>query len=117
MHTMCSMHLTFVQLTGFLSEWRHFRLTDDDLRALEVELLHDPDRGVVMRGTGGLRKIRFAPPSRHAGKSGAFRVAYVHLPQRNTVVLMSLFAKSDQANLTAAELARFKTAIEALKSR
>ena len=29
------MHLTFIQLSGFVAEWRHFRLSDEDLRALE----------------------------------------------------------------------------------
>src|SRR5690606_32693397 len=74
------MQLTFVQLTGFVSEWKHFRLTDEDLRALERQLLVEPEAGAVMTGTGGLRKIRFAPPSRGSGKSGAFRVAYIYLP-------------------------------------
>lgn len=110
------MQLTLVQLAGFVSEWKHFRLTDDDLRALEQQLLRDPEAGAVMAGTGGLRKVRFAPPSRHSGKSGAYRVAYVFL-QPDTVVFMSLFAKSDQANLTAAQKARFKVVIDALKAR
>jgi hypothetical protein len=111
------MQLTFVQLVGFVREWRRFRLSDDDLRALEEQLMRQPEAGAVVAGTGGLRKIRFAPPSRHAGKSGMFRVAYVHLPGARAVVLMSMFAKSDQANLTASEKARFKAVIDALKLR
>ena len=111
------MHLTFVQLGGFVAEWRHFRLTDEDLRALEDMLLANPEAGAVMAGTGGLRKVRFAPPSRHTGKRGAFRVAYVYFRVADTVVLMSLFAKADQANLTAAQKSRFKAAIEALRPR
>ena len=111
------MHLTVVQLAGFVAEWRHFRLTDEDLRALEDILLADPEAGAVMAGTGGLRKVRFAPPSRHIGKSGALRVAYVYFRVADTIVLMSMFAKSDQANLTAGQKARMKAAIEALRPR
>jgi hypothetical protein len=109
------MHMTIVQLSGFVSEWRHFRLTDEDLQALEAQLLQNPQRGAVMAGTGGLRKMRFAPPSCHTGKSGAFRVAYVYFVDRDVIVLMSMFAKSDQANLSAAQKAAFKKVIEALK--
>ena len=109
------LQLTFVQLSGLVSEWRHFRLTDEDLQALESQLLQNPQRGVVVSGTGGLRKMRFAPPSRRTGKSGAFRVAYVYFVDREVIVLMSMFAKSDQANLDAAQKAAFKKVIEALK--
>lgn len=70
------MTLTFVQLSAFADDWRRNRLSDGDLRELESVLLARPEAGSVMGGTGGLRKLRFAPPSRHAGKRGAFRVIY-----------------------------------------
>lgn len=111
------MQLTFVQLTGFVNEWKHFRLTDEDLRELEKQLLANPEAGAVVAGAGGLRKMRFAPPSRRSGKSGAFRIAYAYLPTKSIVYFLSLFAKSDKANLTAAEKARFRAVIETLKSR
>jgi len=56
-----------------------------------------------MKGTGGLRKVRFAPPSWHTGKSGAARVCYAHFAVFDTVSFVTLFAKKDQANLTRAE--------------
>ena len=79
------------------------KLTDDDLRALEVTLMERPDAGAVMKGTGGLRKLRFAPPSWSVGKSGAMRVCYVHFPAYDRLYLVTLFAKNEQENLTAAE--------------
>jgi hypothetical protein len=72
------MRLTFVQLSRFAARWSQLRLTDEDLRALEQLLLRNPDAGAVVAGTGGLRKVRFAPPSRHIGKSGAFRIGYAY---------------------------------------
>lgn len=44
-------------------------LTDADLRRLQEELLANPQIGSVMRGTGGVRKMRFAFENR--GKSGS----------------------------------------------
>lgn len=41
-----------------------------DLQALERILIANPDAGDVIPGTGGLRKLRFAPPSWHTGKRG-----------------------------------------------
>jgi len=69
------------QLPTFVAKWRGLGLTDDDLRFLEAALMANPDAGPVMRGTGGLRKMRFAPPSWHTGKSGAVRVCYAHFPE------------------------------------
>ena len=109
------MRLTFIQTAAFVNRWRQFRLTDQDLQALEQQLLARPEVGAVMGGTGGLRKVRFAPPSRHTGKSGAFRVGYVYFPSAEAIVLLAIFPKSAQANLTAAEKARYKKVIESLR--
>jgi hypothetical protein len=70
--------LSFIQLTAFASNWKRMKLTDDDLRALEFAIATAPDAPPVMRGTGGLRKIRFAPGRARAGKSGGARVCYAY---------------------------------------
>ena len=51
---------TFVELPIFRARWKDMGLTDDDLKRLQEELLADPKVGSVMRGTGGVRKMRFA---------------------------------------------------------
>lgn len=107
-----SMQLTFVQLPRFTLRWAQYRLNDDDLRALEQALLGDPNAGAVVGGTGGLRKLRFAPPSHHTGKRGAFRVGYTYFRNADTVYLLAIYPKNDQANLTAAEKAEVKKLIE-----
>jgi hypothetical protein len=55
--------LTFIQLPYFVSDFRRMLLTDGDLRELETLLMQNPGMGKVIPGTGGLRKMRFAPPS------------------------------------------------------
>ncbi|HOC67525.1 MAG TPA: addiction module toxin RelE [Candidatus Hydrogenedentes bacterium] len=48
---------------------------DDDLyRHLQNDLLHQPTKGEVMRGCGGIRKIRLASARRGKGKRGGVRV-------------------------------------------
>ena len=109
------MTLTFVQLGTFVSRWNRFRLTDDDLHALEDILLKTPEIGVVIPGTGGLRKMRFAPPSRHGGKSGAFRVGYAYFKIASTIYLLAIFPKNIQPNLTASEKADARRIIDAIR--
>ena|SRR6266550_5088737 len=89
------------QTATFAALWKHWRLNDDDLRALERQVMENPLSGKVMRNTGGVRKIRFAPPSRGSGKSGAFRVCYFYFPLREMVFFVLMFPKNEQPNLTA----------------
>ncbi len=96
----------------FAKRWSQFKLTDEDLQSLERLLMERPLAGSVMPGTGGLRKIRFAPPSAHTGKSGAYRVGYIVHGQ--VLVLLVIFPKSEQPNLTGAEKVMFKKLIESL---
>jgi hypothetical protein len=95
--------MVLTQTSGFAADWRRLGLGDEDLRALESAVMQRPERGSVMRGTGGLRKVRFAPPSWHTGKSGAVRVCYAWFPSHARVYFVALFAKNEKANLSAAE--------------
>ena len=110
------MNLSFVHFPGFTADWKHFRLNEEDLQALEQLVLKNPQAGAVVAGTGGLRKMRFAPQSRRSGKSSAYRVGYFWLPVGDKVYFLSIFARADQANLTSAQKAAFKKAIEGIKA-
>lgn len=44
----------FVRFPSFTRDWEHFGLDDGDLLALELEILKDPTRAPVVRGTSGL---------------------------------------------------------------
>jgi hypothetical protein len=93
--------LTLAQTAGFTALWKHWRLNDVDLRAMERQVMENPFAGKVMRNTGGIRKIRFAPPSRGSGRSGAYRVCYLYIPAHEIIYFVLIFPKSEQANLTA----------------
>ncbi len=107
------MQLGFTHLAGFTREWRRSGLSDDDLQELEGLLLENPEAGAVMQGTGGMRKVRFAPPGR--GKSGAFRVGYAYYRIGDMILLVTVFAKNAKENLSAAEKAQIKQIINAFK--
>ncbi len=105
------MKLSFIQLSGFASNWARMKLTDDDLQRLESSILQAPDAPPVMRGSGGLRKIRIATSG--AGKSGGARACYAYFPEFGLVYLCAVFAKNAKANLTAAERATYRKVLEA----
>jgi hypothetical protein len=85
----------------FDREWTNMGLDDDQLRFLQETLLDNPKAGPVMRGTKGLRKIRFAFEGQ--GKSGSVRVAYVDFPEYETTYLVTAYPKNEKENLSKAE--------------
>ena len=99
------MNLSFLYLAEFVRDWNRQRLTDLDLSALEDAIAREADAAPVIRGTGGLRKLRFAPPTRHRGKSGATRVGFSYVNVRSTIVVVAMFAKNESSNFSAADRA------------
>jgi hypothetical protein len=105
---------TFKYLAGFVAQWNRLGLDDDDLAELELLILADPNRGQVIAGTGGLRKLRFSPSRWRRGKSGALRIGYAHDARLEKVLVLAVYAKNDKANLTPAERNEIKQILDAL---
>ena len=97
------MNASFVQLGIFVSAWKYLGLDDEDLRALENVIGQRPQAGKVIPGTGGVRKIRFAPPSWNRGKSGSVRVCYACFLSGKAIFLLTAYGKNRKDNLDAAE--------------
>lgn len=106
--------LEFVYLAMF-ERTRAGVLTDAVVKALEDELLATPRAGVVMPGTGGVRKVRAAQQGR--GKSGSTRVAYLYVPEQATVYFILAFPKNVQANLTPDQKKQVRSVVAQIKSQ
>ena len=102
---------SFLELPAFTRGWAAAGFGDDDLLRLQAELAADPAAGAVIRGTGGLRKVRFAPPGGGGGKRGGVRVLYAHFPGVGVILLAAVYGKSDRANISPAERAAAKRAL------
>ena len=57
--------------------------------------------GVLIKGTGGIRKVRWAQED--AGKSGAYRVIYFYHSMEMPLFILNIFAKNEKANISQAE--------------
>ncbi len=106
---------TFIQTREFIKNWESLGLNDDDLRRLELQIMSDPQIGAVMRGTGKLRKLRFAFDNR--GKSGSARVCYVDFLLLETVYLITVYPKSGKENLTNTERNNIRKMIDQLEQK
>jgi hypothetical protein len=101
--------LDFIEASGFSQKWDDLGLdVEHDLLALQLLIMANPTRAPVVSETGGLRKVRFAPPGSDRGKSGSLRVCYAYFASFGIVYLVCVYAKSEKDNLSAAEKKQIK---------
>ncbi len=76
-------------------------MTADELTAFKDFIARNPRSGDVIRGAGGLRKIRWQ--SQRSGKSGGARIIYYFHSEDTPLFLITVYRKADKGNLTKAE--------------
>ena len=84
-------------------------LSPEEHRQLQMSLLKHPDQGDLIKGSGGLRKLRWAG-SGH-GKRGGIRVIY-YLWHGDIAFMLTAYPKNKQTDLTPAQLRALKELIE-----
>jgi len=94
------MKATFVELPPF-ARLRADYMDDEAYRALQNELMQNPEAGDVIEGTGGLRKVRQADPRRGKGKRGGLRVIYYWWLGGAQFWLFTVYDKDQADDLTA----------------
>jgi mRNA-degrading endonuclease RelE of RelBE toxin-antitoxin system len=76
-------------------------LDDERYRQLQIALMLRPTQGPIVRGSGGLRKIRWATPG--GGKRGGLRIIYYWAPDEQVFYMLYAYTKAEQGDLTAAQ--------------
>jgi hypothetical protein len=85
-------------------------MSPEEVARLKRYLSEHPAVGDLIVGTGGARKLRFAPTGR--GKRGGYRVITFYCDVDIPVFLMDVYAKGERANLSAAERAALKAELQ-----
>ena len=85
-------------------------LSDDDYANLQNYLNNYPTAGNVIRGSGGVRKLRWSSPGR--GKRGGMRIIYYLKAKEGHIWMLTLYAKNVKETIPAQILKRIKEAIE-----
>jgi len=107
--------MVFIESEIFSKQIREI-LSDDELAELQSALAARPKMGDVIRGTGGLCKLRLPDRRRGQGKRGGARMLYLHLPDRAHIHLLLVYGKDQQADLTTAQKKQLRVLVERIKS-
>lgn len=102
------MDLLFVESSVFSKQIDKL-LDEEEVRQLQLFLLEQPDRGDLIKGSGGLRKLRWSGSGR--GKRGGIRVIYF-LWHHDTAFMLFAYAKNKSEDLSSDQLNLLKSLIE-----
>ena len=72
--------------------------TDEEYRQLQQALVANPELGVLIPRTGGLRKVRWRAEGR--GKRGGLRIIYYWAYDPQVILMLYLFPKNAREDLT-----------------
>jgi len=106
--------ITVVEVDPFAATARRAGLGEAERIALVEFLAHNPEAGDLIKGTGGLRKLRWARAGE--GKRGGFRAIYYFFTSEVPIYLLAVYAKSQQIDLSAEQKRRLTALAEELKA-
>lgn len=88
--------MKFIETSIFTKQVQKL-IPDASYRMLQSSLMIKPNAGAVIKGGGGLRKIRWKLPE--SGKRGALRLIYYWDPPE-TIYMIFMYKKTEQEDLT-----------------
>ena len=90
------------QITGLLS--------DEEYAEFQTQLAANPQIGTLIKGGGGIRKVRVATGSR--GKSGGARVIYYWVVRRDLLLMLYAYPKNATADLSPKQVSQLARVVK-----
>ena len=85
-------------------------MTDQEYSQLQGELIKNPEAGSVVRGSGGVRKLRWAAKGR--GKRGGYRIVYFVRRAKGIIWMLTIYPKSEMDSIPGHVLKQIREDIE-----
>jgi len=85
-------------------------LSDQEYGEFQSRIAANPDLGALIRGGGGIRKVRVAVGSR--GKSGGARVIYYWAVRKDIILLLYAYPKNVAADLTPKQVSQLAKVVK-----
>lgn len=85
-------------------------LSDDEYHKLQIALVEHPEAGAIIKGSGGLCKIRWVIGGR--GKRGGVRVIYYWAVKGEQLLMLFMYPKNVSDDLSPEQLKILKKIVE-----
>lgn len=103
------MYFEFIESSIFTAHVNDY-LNDEEYAALQEHLCEAPEAGDLVRGSGGVRKLRWARAG--TGKSSGVRVCYYARSRKGQILLLVIYAKSARDSVPASVLKALREELE-----
>ena len=87
-------------------------LPDDAYKELQSALMANRDAGDLIKGGGGIRKLRWGRPG--GGKRGGIRTIYFWRKEHDQILMLVAYPKSRKDNLTVKEASVLRDLVKEL---
>jgi mRNA-degrading endonuclease RelE of RelBE toxin-antitoxin system len=101
--------MIFIETTAFTKLLSGY-LTDDEYQALQSYLMQKPDAGSIVKGSEGVRKVRWGQDGK--GKSGGVRIIYYWKKPDHEVWMLTIYSKTERSTIPGHILKQIAEAID-----
>jgi hypothetical protein len=105
--------VTVVEMETFAAAARKCQLTEAEFIEIADYLSLNPEAGDLIKGTRGLRKVRFARPG--MGKSGGYRTVHFFMDHDSPLFLFTVYSKSQKENISDEDKKKMRSLVAELK--
>jgi hypothetical protein len=95
--------------TSIFSKFIQELMSDDQYKELQEALVVRPGMGDLIKGSGGLRKVRWN--LKGTGKSGGVRAIYYWVTDDDHIRMLYVYPKGKQENLTQNQIKQLKAIV------
>lgn len=85
-------------------------ISDEEYRLLQLQLAVRPESGDLIKGSGGIRKLRWAGSGR--GKRGGIRIVYYFINEDEKLYMLFAYPKNVKDDLSSYQLKQLKKLVE-----
>lgn len=85
-------------------------ISDKQYHLLQLQLSVRPESGDIIKGSSGIRKLRWSGSGR--GKRGGIRVIYYYFTDDEQIYMLFAYPKSKKDNLSSDQLKQLKQLVE-----
>ncbi|VAW49218.1 hypothetical protein MNBD_GAMMA04-964 [hydrothermal vent metagenome] len=85
-------------------------MDDESYRNFQNELISTPDIGKVIKGSGGIRKVRWSGSGR--GKRGGSRLLYYWVISSSQIYMLFAYSKNEYSDLTKEQLSALRKLVK-----
>jgi hypothetical protein len=103
--------MEFIETPTFTRQVQEL-LSDEEYRGLQNKLAEAPETGDLVKGGGGIRKVRHAVQGR--GKSAGVRAIYYWIKNRHQIYMLVVYPKSKKDDLSDKETAILRELVKEL---